>query len=320
MSLINTVLQNNPKPLAFLTPILILSAVVVAVFLLIVIKNYKKSTYYQTTKMPFLRMAFDTGRLGEYLTYNELKDYEKSGARFLFNLYVPKENGETSEIDVLMITSGGIMVLESKNYSGWIFGSENQQMWTQTLPAGKKSQKNSFYNPIRQNQTHIQYLQKYLDISVPMASVIVFSDRCTLKNVTFSPERVHVINRQDLLPTTASVFTGGAEKKLSSAEIEELYQRLYPLSQTDEVTREKHIKDIQNKKGQNTNHTPVQSEVPTKEEKTAEHKCPRCGGELILRTAKTGANAGKQFYGCANYPKCRYIQTITFSNKGNPEP
>ena len=38
--------------------------------------------------------------------------------------------------------------------------------------------------------------------------------------------------------------------------------------------------------------------------------CPRCGGQLILRTAKKGDNAGNQFYGCSNFPKCRYIQNI----------
>ncbi len=37
-------------------------------------------------------------------------------------------------------------------------------------------------------------------------------------------------------------------------------------------------------------------------------KCPRCGAELVLRTAKKGNNAGKQFYGCSAFPKCRYIQ------------
>ena len=39
-------------------------------------------------------------------------------------------------------------------------------------------------------------------------------------------------------------------------------------------------------------------------------KCPKCNGDLILRTAKRGANAGKSFYGCSNYPKCKYIESI----------
>jgi predicted RNA-binding Zn-ribbon protein involved in translation (DUF1610 family) len=34
--------------------------------------------------------------------------------------------------------------------------------------------------------------------------------------------------------------------------------------------------------------------------------CPKCGSGLVLRTARTGKNAGAQFYGCSEYPKCRY--------------
>lgn len=36
--------------------------------------------------------------------------------------------------------------------------------------------------------------------------------------------------------------------------------------------------------------------------------CPRCGSELVLRTAKKGPNAGAQFYGCASFPKCRHTE------------
>ena len=36
--------------------------------------------------------------------------------------------------------------------------------------------------------------------------------------------------------------------------------------------------------------------------------CPRCGSPLVLRTAKKGANAGGQFYGCSAFPKCRHVQ------------
>lgn len=33
--------------------------------------------------------------------------------------------------------------------------------------------------------------------------------------------------------------------------------------------------------------------------------CPKCGSEMVLRTAKSGANAGNRFWGCSNYPTCR---------------
>ena len=34
--------------------------------------------------------------------------------------------------------------------------------------------------------------------------------------------------------------------------------------------------------------------------------CPRCGSELVMRTARRGKSAGDQFLGCSSYPKCRY--------------
>jgi len=33
--------------------------------------------------------------------------------------------------------------------------------------------------------------------------------------------------------------------------------------------------------------------------------CPLCGSTMILRTAKQGSTAGKKFWGCSNFPKCR---------------
>ena len=35
--------------------------------------------------------------------------------------------------------------------------------------------------------------------------------------------------------------------------------------------------------------------------------CPKCGVPMVLRTAKSGAQAGRSFYGCSNYPKCRAV-------------
>ncbi|RDK06243.1 restriction endonuclease [Cupriavidus lacunae] len=38
--------------------------------------------------------------------------------------------------------------------------------------------------------------------------------------------------------------------------------------------------------------------------------CPRCGGAMIQRIAKQGANAGKPFWGCATFPKCRGVRGL----------
>lgn len=113
--------------------------------------QYEKTEYYAQTKNPFLKVMCDKGLLGELYTYKCLKPL-KGHKRYLFNLYLPKENGETTELDVVLLHESGVYVFESKNYSGWIFGTETQQYWTQTLSNGKgQSQKSRFL--IRSSKT-----------------------------------------------------------------------------------------------------------------------------------------------------------------------
>lgn len=38
--------------------------------------------------------------------------------------------------------------------------------------------------------------------------------------------------------------------------------------------------------------------------------CPTCGRGMVKRTAKKGANAGNEFWGCSNYPQCRGVVPI----------
>ena len=137
---------------------LILIPVVFAAYLIITVIQFNKTTYHLSTGNSYFATAFDKGRYGEYLIFKQLKAFEKKGAKFLFNVYFPKENGETTESDVIMITSRGFIVFESKNYSGWIFGDEKNRTWTQALPQGqgRPALKEKFFNPIMQNNLHIK--------------------------------------------------------------------------------------------------------------------------------------------------------------------
>lgn len=33
--------------------------------------------------------------------------------------------------------------------------------------------------------------------------------------------------------------------------------------------------------------------------------CPKCNSQMVLRTARRGANAGGEFWGCTRYPACK---------------
>ena len=39
-------------------------------------------------------------------------------------------------------------------------------------------------------------------------------------------------------------------------------------------------------------------------------RCPKCGSDMVLRTAKRGDNQGGRFWGCSRYPECRGIISI----------
>lgn len=279
--------------------------------------RYKKTDYYDQTHKSFWSMQFDKGSQGEYLIWDSLQQlpgYKK----FLLNCYLPKRNGESTEVDLILLHESGIYVFESKNYSGWIFGTETQQYWTQSLP-GRYGQahKVKFFNPILQNQAHLKWLGEYLGIdSHFFYSCIVFGDECTLKDITLTSGRHYVTNRSNLFAAISSHIQLSITK-LSPEQIDSLYAKLFPLTQVDAEQRAQHIKEV--KEIQRKQEVAAQAPVASAQG-SQDGICPLCGGRLVLRTATRGANAGNKFWGCSNFPKCRYIKTISSSHEEKQPP
>ena len=107
------------------------------------------------------------------------------------DLYLRKNDGKFSQIDLVIATKQGIIVLEVKKYSGWIFGRANQTNWTQMLAYGKRRYR--FYNPIKQNINHIKALKAKLKLldNIPFFSVIVFLGIVNLKRLIMCRE-IHI--------------------------------------------------------------------------------------------------------------------------------
>ncbi|MFZ5773857.1 MAG: topoisomerase DNA-binding C4 zinc finger domain-containing protein [Thermodesulfobacteriota bacterium] len=38
--------------------------------------------------------------------------------------------------------------------------------------------------------------------------------------------------------------------------------------------------------------------------------CPKCNSIMVKRTARKGSNAGKEFWGCSQFPKCRQVVNL----------
>lgn len=309
--------------------------------------KFSKSTYAWQTNSTLMETLNDPGRYGEADIYFALQKFENEGAKFLFNLYIPKTNGQTTEIDVMMICRSGIFVYESKNYSGWIFGDEKNRYWYQTLPVGKrrKAHKEQFYNPVKQNAGHIKHLQKILRKDIPIISVIVFSDRCELKNIRLSSNTACVVHTSDVAFHTWYLMDKLGYQNLSEEDIDNIYNLLYPYTQADEYTKEIHVQNIIRQRQplyaneqsredfafhncDKPQHSvtscayicdsgPDEKDDANSCETAINHPsdtssliCPLCGGRLILKAARRGKYAGNQFYGCSNFPRCRYIKNV----------
>ena len=210
------------------------------------IVGYHHSEYRSVTHRSLLSVIFDKGAWGEYLIYRHLKKM-RGEKRWLFNVYLPREGGRTTEIDALLIHESGVYVFESKNYAGWIFGTESQKVWTQCLKPSEKARtrKYHFLNPIMQNNLHLRWLRHQIDKSdeLPIYSVIVFGTRCRLKSIHLTTGQHAVVTHSNLLRRV----TGIAEnhQALTAEQINSIYEILYPMTQVGEDVKQKHIQDIE---------------------------------------------------------------------------
>jgi hypothetical protein len=128
-------------------------------------------------------------------------------AHIIFHdLYLEKQKGDFSQIDLVAVTEVGIIVFEVKDYSGWLFGSGNQSQWTQVLAYGK--QKYRFYNPIMQNNKHVTELRKQLMQygNIPFYSIVVFYGDCVLKDINFVPNGTFLVKSERVLDVVKIIF------------------------------------------------------------------------------------------------------------------
>jgi len=214
------------------------------------------------------------GKVGEAKVNSQLNPllFGKVEHRQINNLVLMDDNGKSHQIDHIEIRENGIFCIETKNYKGWIFGSEDQPKWTQTL----YTEKHQFLNPLKQNKSHLYYVGKVLDNKYTINSIVVFAqnnaDKVNVHNVINLKDLKQYLNR----------FNDGTH--YTAEEMDKIYITL-KASANNEITNREHVKNI------------AQTQKDLKL-----GICPRCGSKLIEKTGKYGL-----FYGCENYPKCKFI-------------
>jgi len=237
-----------------------------------------------------------------YLNFNYDKDYY-----ILLHDIRIEHNDKVAQIDHILITIKEIVILESKSFKG-ILTINNDG----SLTVDYKKYKKTFPNPIEQNRRHMtlikEFLEDKLDLpfrfkmtgGLPISSKVLIDPNTTITNKELSKEftrsdsffkqrqeEIEKMNATEVIKALAKILNKDLRKKIAQLLIE--------------------------------NHKPVKIDyrkkfpIKAKKEKEQERKCPKCkDGNLILRKSKKENNKYKnnEFWGCSNFPKCRYTEEL----------
>mgnify|MGYP002710189104 FL=1 len=138
-------------------------------------------------------------------------------------------------------------------------------------------------------------------------SLIVLANPKTVVNDRYAPKEIknQVLRADQLVAVIKKMEADSGEIASSKKQMKERAESL--LSKTSEKRKDyvekykKIIEKVKSKKEEGKEETQKQEETLI---------CPKCGAPMVLRVAKKGEKAGKKFYGCSQFPKCRFIMNI----------
>jgi hypothetical protein len=215
----------------------------------------------------------------------------------------------SAQIDFVIIARNLSFVIECKNLYGNIEIDSNGN-FIRTMQYGKRFQKEGIYSPITQNQRHVDLIQhirqkdknflvkKIVKVAFDYfyRSVVVLTNPQTVLNTEKAPKEIidKVIRADRLIE-----YIKKEESKIigfdsSEAEMCNFAQRFLALHKNqDRDYTQKYLKSAS---------VITEDNHPT---------CSKCGAPMTIQTAKKGQYAGKKFFGCSNYPKCRNIVNLS---------
>ena len=137
-----------------------------------------------------------TSRLGQWRIRAALA---KRSPDVLHDFILPGAYGGLVKIEHAVLTAGGILCIQSKNYNGVVFATEDEAQWTNV--DGVKRRR--FLNPLIQNEGRARALQKVVP-HVPVANLVIFTG-----SVEFTaPPPKNVIHIDDLESYVAKFVFG----------------------------------------------------------------------------------------------------------------
>jgi len=197
----------------------------------------------------WLRSPADKGRRGERRVGRTIARGLDPDEYVVFDDLVLETPDGTTQIDHVIVSPFGVFVIETKNYSGWIFGDLKSRTWTQVL----YRKKSRFQNPLHQNFKHVKAVETLLSLNEgAIHSVVAFVGKAEFK--TDLPW--NVVSLKELVP--------------------------YIRSKNQRILGDQQVEDIAEKL---SSHKAVQGSTSSRPTKSLgpnqEPICPRCGNPMV---------------------------------------
>jgi ssDNA-binding Zn-finger/Zn-ribbon topoisomerase 1 len=279
--------------------------------------------------------ALKAGIFGEDTILFELK-HSPMPLFVLHDLYLEHE-GLGVQIDFLIITRKRTFVLECKNLYGNVTVKPSGEF---VRTVGSRSE--GIYSPITQSQRHLEVLKRMRtddkgNILTKMLfenafdtnykSVVVLANPKTVLNARYASKAVReqLIRADGLIEhirksnAERDAVDHGEKQMIALAEYYlakhsepkvDYLERYRRLAEGIEVGTEVEVAtrvEVANVKALPCS---VEASKPQEMPQTTSPRCPICGSIMLKRKAGKGANVGKEFWGCSQFPKCRGVVGI----------
>lgn len=221
----------------------------------------------------------------------------------------------TAQIDYLIISRKQVFVVECKNLFGNI-EINNAGDFIRTVTYGYHTKKEGIYSPVTQNRRHLELIKQIRSaekgsmltkavfekhFSDNYRSVVVLANPKTVLNDRYAKKEIRqqVIRADQLAEYIRKANADSKAEPYSDKEMENLAQFFLGIHKEQKTDYTAKFRQLLEKPPQEPRAADAQQII-----------CPKCGAVMVRRKAAKGPNAGKEFYGCSNYPRCRCVINI----------
>lgn len=152
------------------------------------------------------------------------------------DIYLPLYD-KTTQVDHILIGPFGVLVLETKNYVGEVYGSPSDREWSQVCG----HEKHKFYNPLMQNKTHIDCIRhlfvKENIFNIDMTGLVVFADK---KVQLYMPKDLPILRINKL----KRELRKSKYDKDKGVDVDKIYRAIMDNRVTDQALIKKHNKNV----------------------------------------------------------------------------